>query len=265
MLSVRPYGVTIDLWALGIFLYHVLRGRTPYEARTLDEVIQNMGHHSIRFSASTSSELVSLIQGLLDWRPETRLGCGLGGVADLRRHPWFEGLDWDAVYFRRHHTVLVPGRGGGDGGNSGGDGGGGSSSAAAGRIRSPPPLGSGGGGDMDTFRGLVTVEPLVSSDPSSGVDAASASAQDELRNFDLNEWGSVSIDTDHDDAGYGDSSLWPLTRPAARLGDDQAVVGFSYTAPVGRPLPPPPPPPLSSASPGTDDMLDEGEDEGSYA
>lgn len=110
MLSVRPYGVTIDLWALGIFLYHVLRGRTPYEARTLDEVIQNMGHHSIRFSASTSSELVSLIQGLLDWRPETRLGCGLGGVADLRHHPWFEGLDWEAVYYRRHHTVLVPRR-----------------------------------------------------------------------------------------------------------------------------------------------------------
>lgn len=116
MLSVRPYGVTIDLWALGIFLYHVLRGRTPYEARTLDEVIQNMGHHSIRFSASTSSELVSLIQGLLDWRPETRLGCGLGGVADLRHHPWFEGLDWEAVYYRRHHTVLVPRRGDSDDG-----------------------------------------------------------------------------------------------------------------------------------------------------
>jgi len=255
MLSVRPYGVSIDMWALGIFLYHVLRGRTPYEARTLDEVIQNMGQHSIRFSASTSSELVALIQGLLDWRPETRLGCGAGGVADLRTHPWFEGLNWDAVYHRRHHTVLVSGAGGGGASAAAAAAAAASASGGGGQIPPPPPpYGGGGGGGGDgggggggddggggafdgggSFRGLVTVEPLVCSGLGAGADAANPSAQDELRNFDLNEWGSVSIDTDHDDAGYGDSSLWPLIRPAGRLGDDQAVVGFSFTAPVGPP------------------------------
>jgi len=115
------------------------------------------------------------------------------------------------------------GGGGGGGGDGGGGGGGGD---------------DGGGGAFDgggSFRGLVTVEPLVCSGLGAGADAANPSAQDELRNFDLNEWGSVSIDTDHDDAGYGDSSLWPLIRPAGRLGDDQAVVGFSFTAPVGPP------------------------------
>lgn len=100
MLSVRNYGKSIDLWAYGVFVYHILRGRTPYEARDLDQVIANMNNRRIRFSSSTSQELVSMIKKLLDWNPDTRLGCGPGGMIEVRGHSFFKGLDWRRVYTR---------------------------------------------------------------------------------------------------------------------------------------------------------------------
>lgn len=100
ILSARSYGKSIDLWAFGVFVYHILRGRTPYEARDLDQVIVNMSNRRIRFSPSTSPELVSMVKKLLDWNPDTRLGCGIGGMVEVRGHSFFKGLDWRKVYLR---------------------------------------------------------------------------------------------------------------------------------------------------------------------
>lgn len=97
---VRNYGKSIDLWAYGVFVYHILRGRTPYEARDLDQVIENMNLRRIRFSKHTSKELVAMIKKLLDYNPNTRLGCGAGGMLEVRSHPFFKGLDWRRVYLR---------------------------------------------------------------------------------------------------------------------------------------------------------------------
>jgi serine/threonine kinase 32 len=38
--------------------------------------------------------------------PNKRLGYrqGGGGLADIKAHPWFKGMDWDAIY----HKQVVP-------------------------------------------------------------------------------------------------------------------------------------------------------------
>lgn len=100
MLALQEYGKTVDFWALGTFLYHIVRGRTPYEARDLDQVIYNMNNRPIRFSASCSNEMVSVIRGLLEWHPPRRLGCGPEGLQELKRHPFFASLNWELIYRR---------------------------------------------------------------------------------------------------------------------------------------------------------------------
>ena len=37
--------------------------------------------------------------------PGERLGCGAGGVNDIRKHRWFMGFDWDGL---RAHTAQPP-------------------------------------------------------------------------------------------------------------------------------------------------------------
>jgi len=217
-LSGMAYNTSIDCWALGIFLYHLLRGRTPYEAPTLEQVIHKMSHSPVKFASSTSPELTSLITGLLDFKPANRLGCGLGGVTALRSHPFFAGIDWAAVRRGAPHADALST----------------SAPSPAGGPPPPPeplrarrrPRSAGGAGNAPP-----TAADGVAVDAPDGM-------QDELRNFDLAEWGHVSIDNDRDDATYGDDTLWPPLRAKRRICDELFVVGFAYATSLPSAVPP---------------------------
>lgn len=334
MLAVRNYGKSIDLWAFGVFVYHILRGRTPYEARDLDQVIANMNNRRIRFSSNTSPELVSMIKKLLDWNPETRLGCGTAGMIEVRGHSFFTGIDWKKVYMRENeegglfakskrpvantpqtrlrrpargsvppppppspapngttscaaaHTANEGGEtpstqvlmreksvGSGDSGKGGSSGKASASgkggplytkageisfqdacvpagvstgtesdeiespnklAAKARRIFRPKSMGHlngnrGGTTSANQRFSRVTSEHEQSASISLREKMAAAAEQDDLRNFDMSEWGKISVDNDHDDANYGDASLWPISRARRRLVEDERVIaGFSY-------------------------------------
>jgi len=45
---------------------------------------------------------------LLQRRPVLRLGMRTGGIQDIKRHPWFDGFDWDALATRRMKPPCVP-------------------------------------------------------------------------------------------------------------------------------------------------------------
>jgi serine/threonine protein kinase len=45
-----------------------------------------------------SAEASHLLENLLRKKPEDRIGCRKAGVAELRNHPWFKDIDWEALY-----------------------------------------------------------------------------------------------------------------------------------------------------------------------
>ena len=45
---------------------------------------------------------------LLERKPMRRLGMGPGGVAEIRKHRWFDGLDWDALHARKLAAPRKP-------------------------------------------------------------------------------------------------------------------------------------------------------------
>ena len=47
------------------------------------------------------SILQDLIARLLERKPARRLGMQAGRAADVKRHRWFEGLDWEALGARK--------------------------------------------------------------------------------------------------------------------------------------------------------------------
>ena len=59
-------------------------------------------------TACELQELRDLIRRLLVRVPAKRLGCGPGGAVELKAHPWFRGLDWDALAARRLRAPYVP-------------------------------------------------------------------------------------------------------------------------------------------------------------
>ncbi|PXF48389.1 Protein kinase C alpha type [Gracilariopsis chorda] len=281
MLSVRNYGKSVDLWAFGVFVYHMLRGRTPYEARELDQVIANMNNRRIRFSSSTSGQLVNMVKRLLDWNPDTRLGCGPSGCAQVREHPFFHGTDWHKVLSRQPAGTALfadsPRSSASDGIGATGPSGAHRDTSASPPPPPPPsanlPAAAGScAAALAANQAGETPSTLIMTDEYAHMDAldegathamgaargasgvsdgalragtdahsrgahtslrermkAACAVQDDLRNFDMREWGKISVDQDYDDVEYGDHALWPVARARRKVLDDEwLIVGYAY-------------------------------------
>lgn len=92
------HGSSVDWWTFGIFLYELLFGRTPFKGPGNEETLANVISQSLKFpdSPSVSFHAKDLIRGLLVKEPENRIGS-LRGAAEIKQHPFFDGLNWALI------------------------------------------------------------------------------------------------------------------------------------------------------------------------
>ncbi|KAJ0027968.1 hypothetical protein Pint_35920 [Pistacia integerrima] len=92
------HGAAVDWWTFGIFLYELLYGKTPFKGSGNEETLANVVLQSLKFPDSplVSFQARDLIRGLLVKEPENRLGSQKG-AAEIKQHPFFEGLNWALI------------------------------------------------------------------------------------------------------------------------------------------------------------------------
>jgi len=92
------HGSSVDWWTLGIFLYELLFGRTPFKGSGNEDTLANVVSQSLHFpeSPDVSIHAKDLISGLLIKEPERRLGS-VRGAAEIKQHPFFEVLNWALI------------------------------------------------------------------------------------------------------------------------------------------------------------------------
>ncbi|XP_022745958.1 serine/threonine-protein kinase KIPK2-like [Durio zibethinus] len=92
------HGAAVDWWTFGIFLYELLYGKTPFKGAGNEETLANVVLQSLMFPDSpfVSFQARELIRGLLVKEPENRLGTEKG-AAEIKQHPFFEGLNWALI------------------------------------------------------------------------------------------------------------------------------------------------------------------------
>lgn len=97
----------VDWWTLGILTYELMAGFPPFEANSpmsiYDRVLQ--GIVEVWFPPECEGVLGNLITELLQHEPELRLPMRLGGVQNIKTHPWFAGFDWEGL---RNNTLEPP-------------------------------------------------------------------------------------------------------------------------------------------------------------
>ncbi|KAL4579834.1 hypothetical protein LXL04_016001 [Taraxacum kok-saghyz] len=88
----------IDWWAVGILLYEMLYGRTPFRGKNRQKTFANILHKDLTFPSSIPVSLAArqLIHGLLNRDPGSRLGS-IGGSNAIKEHAFFRGLNWPLI------------------------------------------------------------------------------------------------------------------------------------------------------------------------
>jgi len=119
------YDTSADYWSLGCLVYELVVGHTPWmldDDGVLDMSMSDAtltrnicdASRAIAYPApaadggggdAPSAVLRALISGWLERTPGRRLGCSNEGAAAIRRAPFFDGLDWDALHAQ---TLPVP-------------------------------------------------------------------------------------------------------------------------------------------------------------
>ncbi|KAI8065784.1 kinase-like domain-containing protein [Gongronella butleri] len=110
----EPYTFASDYWSLGVLIYEMHVGYTPFGGDTDDDVYRRALQDPLEIPTTMSPEAADLIYGLLQRDPHQRLGCahffydGLDGIEAIRAHAYFDGIDWDDVYHKRLPAPFVP-------------------------------------------------------------------------------------------------------------------------------------------------------------
>lgn len=97
MIKNKLYSYSADIFSYGVMLYRMLCGSKPFKGKIDRDLDKAVLEKKPQFPKEIfSKDATSLLTGLLQKRPEHRLGCNpeLGGIAEIKAHPFFESIDW---------------------------------------------------------------------------------------------------------------------------------------------------------------------------
>ncbi|CAH9073019.1 unnamed protein product [Cuscuta europaea] len=88
----------VDWWALGILLYEMFYGYTPFRGKTRQKTFANILHKDLKFPGSIQVSLPAkqLMYRLLHRDPKNRLGSR-EGANEIKQHQFFKGVNWALI------------------------------------------------------------------------------------------------------------------------------------------------------------------------
>uniref|UniRef100_A0A453EB38 non-specific serine/threonine protein kinase n=1 Tax=Aegilops tauschii subsp. strangulata TaxID=200361 RepID=A0A453EB38_AEGTS len=118
VISGQGHGSAVDWWTLGVFMYEMVYGQTPFKGATNEETLANIvSKRPVAFprvpasaSCGEREELLraqDLMARLLAKCPGKRLGSCTGS-GEVKRHAFFRGVNWALVRSVRPPEVPVP-------------------------------------------------------------------------------------------------------------------------------------------------------------
>ncbi|ODN74163.1 hypothetical protein L202_07615 [Cryptococcus amylolentus CBS 6039] len=108
LLDEKGYGKHVDFWSLGVLLFEMCCGWSPFYAEQTQEMYRLICYGKIRFPKNViGDDGKQFVKGLLNRNPQNRLGSQRGAV-ELKEHPFFANIDWDALYKKQITPPFKP-------------------------------------------------------------------------------------------------------------------------------------------------------------
>ncbi|KAJ3217237.1 Serine/threonine kinase [Dinochytrium kinnereticum] len=104
----KPYGRAVDWWALGVLIYEMLLGQSPFKGDDEDQIFEAILEDEVLYPVNMAKDAVSLLQKLLTKDPLKRLGSGKTDSEEIKRHPYFKGVIWEDVLIKKNPPPFYP-------------------------------------------------------------------------------------------------------------------------------------------------------------
>ncbi|KAM4872961.1 serine/threonine-protein kinase N2 isoform 1-T1 [Thomomys bottae] len=108
VLTETSYTRAVDWWGLGVLIYEMLVGESPFPGDDEEEVFDSIVNDEVRYPRFLSTEAISIMRRLLRRNPERRLGAGEKDAEDVKKHPFFRLVDWNALIDKKVKPPFVP-------------------------------------------------------------------------------------------------------------------------------------------------------------
>lgn len=91
------HGKPADWWACGVLAYEMMVGFPPFFDETAPGIYEKILRGKIYWPKEMDRLSKELVKAFLHPDRTKRLGNLIGGSQDVLDHPWFRGVDWDAL------------------------------------------------------------------------------------------------------------------------------------------------------------------------
>uniref|UniRef100_A0A3Q3WZ13 non-specific serine/threonine protein kinase n=1 Tax=Mola mola TaxID=94237 RepID=A0A3Q3WZ13_MOLML len=107
----RGHTHSADWWSYGVLMFEMLTGTLPFQGKDRKETMTMILKAKLGMPQFLSSEAQSLLRNLFKRNPGNRLGAGPDGVEEIKRHQFFNTIDWNKLFRREIHPPFKPAAG----------------------------------------------------------------------------------------------------------------------------------------------------------
>ncbi|KAF1987918.1 protein kinase A [Aulographum hederae CBS 113979] len=105
----KGYNKSVDWWSLGILIFEMLCGFTPFwDGGSPMKIYENILKGRVKYPPYIHPDAQDLLQKLITHDLTKRLGNLVGGSKDIMTHPWFAEVTWDRLAKKDIDAPYVP-------------------------------------------------------------------------------------------------------------------------------------------------------------
>nr|UTK45858.1 serine/threonine-protein kinase N2-like protein [Crepidula fornicata] len=108
VLTETSYTRAVDWWGLGVLIYEMLVGESPFPGDDEEEVFDSIVNEEVRYPRFLSTEAIAIMRRLLRRNPDRRLGSSERDAEDVKKQAFFRNVNWHDLLTKKVRPPFAP-------------------------------------------------------------------------------------------------------------------------------------------------------------